>query len=103
LDRRHNLNKLVTETAGKGLLLTPETQEGIKALAEANVKSWRRYPRDDGKVEVFVIERSTVSLEVRGISCPSGIINPVGYAIAQGAFSKMRADVMNHLAILSNP
>jgi hypothetical protein len=76
LDRRHNLNKLVTEAVEKGLHQTPETQKGIKALTEAHAKFWHRYPRDDGKVEVFVIEQfipaahellNAVSVEVRGV------------------------------------
>jgi hypothetical protein len=39
------------------LHLTPETQERIRALAEAHSKFWHRYPRDDGIIEVFVIEQ----------------------------------------------
>jgi hypothetical protein len=75
LDRRHNLDRLVTEAVEKGLHLTTPTQEGIKALAEAHAKFWHRYPRDDGKFEVFVIEQfiraaheliNAVSVEVRG-------------------------------------
>ena len=57
LERRHNLARLVTEAVEKGLHLTPETQEGIRALAEAHAKFWHRYPRDDGKIKVFVIEQ----------------------------------------------
>jgi hypothetical protein len=75
LDRRHNLSKLVTEAVEKDLHLTPETQAGIKALAEAHAKFWHRYPRDDGKVEVFLIDQfvsaahellNAVSMEVHG-------------------------------------
>jgi hypothetical protein len=74
-DRRHALDRLVTEAVEKGLHLTPETQKGIRALAEAHAKFWHRYPRDDGKIEVFVIEQfipaahellNTVSKEDRG-------------------------------------
>jgi hypothetical protein len=75
LERRHNLDRLVDEAVKKGLRLTPETQQRIKALAEAHRKFWHRYPRDDGKIEVFVIEQfipavheliNAVSMEVRG-------------------------------------
>jgi hypothetical protein len=57
LERRHNLNKLLDEVVEKGLHLTSGTQEGIRALAEAHSKFWHRYPRDDGIIEVFVIEQ----------------------------------------------
>jgi hypothetical protein len=76
LDRRHNLDRLVTEAVEAGLHLTPETQEGIRALAEAHAKFWHRYPRDDGMIDVFVIEQfipaaheliNAVSVEVRGV------------------------------------
>jgi hypothetical protein len=75
-ERGHKLDKLVTEAVEKGLHLTPETQELIRALAEAHAKFWHRYPRDDGKLKVFVIEQfipaahellSAVSMEVRGV------------------------------------
>ena len=75
-DLRHNLDRLVTEAVEKGLHLTPETQEGIRALAEAHAKFWHRYPRDDGMIDVFVIEQfipaaheliNAVSVEVRGV------------------------------------
>ena len=77
LERRHNLARLVTEAVEKGLHLTPETQEGIRALAEAHAKFWHRYPRDDGKIKVFVIEQfiravheliNTVCKEINGVS-----------------------------------
>ena len=75
-DLRHNLDRLVTEAVEKGLHLTPETQEGIRALAEAHAKFWHRYPRDDGKIKVFTIEQfipaarellNAVSVEVHGV------------------------------------
>ena len=77
LERRHNLNKLLTEAVEKGLHLTTPTQDGIRALAEAHAKFWHRYPRDDGKIEVFVIEQfiraaheliDTVCKEINGVS-----------------------------------
>ena len=75
-ERRHALDRLVTEAVEKGLHLTPETQKGIRALAEAHAKFWHRYPRDDGKIEVFVIMQfipaayellNAASMEVRGV------------------------------------
>ena len=57
LERRHNLNKLLDEVVEKGLHLTSETQERIKLLAEAHSQFWHRYPRGDGKFEVYVIEQ----------------------------------------------
>jgi hypothetical protein len=74
--RGHKRDKLVAEAVEKGLHLTPETQKGIRALAEAHAKFWHRYPRDDGKIEVFVIVQfipaayellNAASMEVRGV------------------------------------
>jgi HEPN domain-containing protein len=71
----HKLDELLTEAVEKGLHLTPETQQRIMALAEAHRKFWHRYPRDDGKIEVFTIEQfipaahellNAVSMEVHG-------------------------------------
>jgi len=75
-ERRHKLDRLVTEAVERGLHLTPETQERIRALSKAHSNFWHRYPRDDGKIEVFVIEQfipaahellNAVSMEVRGV------------------------------------
>jgi hypothetical protein len=75
-ERRHALDRLVAEAVEKDLHLTQETQERIRALAEAHANFWHRYPRDDGKIEVFVIEQfipaahellNAVSMEVRGM------------------------------------
>ena len=58
-----------------GLRLTTKTQEEIKLLNEAHTKFWYRYPRGDGKFEVFIIEQfipaahelvTAVSDEIRG-------------------------------------
>jgi hypothetical protein len=76
LERRHNLNKLLDEVVEKGLRLTSQTQDSIRALAEAHSKFWHRYPRDDGIIKVFVIEQfihaaheliNAVCKEVHGI------------------------------------
>jgi hypothetical protein len=57
LERRHNFNKLLDEVLEQGLHLTSETQKHIRALAEAHSEYWHRYPRDDGKIKVYVIEQ----------------------------------------------
>jgi hypothetical protein len=76
-DFGHKLDELATEAVEKGLRLTPETQQRIRALNEAHRKFWHRYPRDDGKIEVFVIEQfiraaheliDTVCKEINGVS-----------------------------------
>jgi hypothetical protein len=53
----HKLGKLLDEAVDMGPRLTTETQERIKLLNEAHSKFWHRYPRGDGKFEVYVIEQ----------------------------------------------
>jgi hypothetical protein len=77
LERRHDLDRLVTEAIEQGLHLTRPTQDRIRALAEAHAKYWHRYPRDDGKTKVYTIEQfirpahelmNAVCKEVHGVS-----------------------------------
>lgn len=52
----HDLEKLLKHAEQCGLQLTPDTQEAIKCLAEAHIKYWARYPKEDAN-PVFVIEQ----------------------------------------------
>ena len=74
----HKLAELVDEAVGKGLRLTPETQDNIKALAKAHFNYWHRYPWEwENSDGVYVIEQfiraaheliNEVCKEVHGVS-----------------------------------
>jgi hypothetical protein len=53
---RHNLENLLTEAVGKGLLIGPLARGEIEQLNEAHSKHWPRYPKNDGK-PVFTIDQ----------------------------------------------
>jgi hypothetical protein len=74
----HKLAELVDEAVGKGLRLTPETQDRIKALAKAHSNFWHRYPWEwENSDGIYVIEQfiraaheliNEVCKEVHGVS-----------------------------------
>ena len=54
----HKLAELVDEAVGKGLRLTPETQDRIKALAKAHSNFCHRYPWEwENSDGVYVMEQ----------------------------------------------
>jgi hypothetical protein len=52
----HDLIKLLEHAENCGLELEPDTQDAIKALAEAHKKHWARYPKPE-VTRVFAIEQ----------------------------------------------
>jgi hypothetical protein len=53
----HNIKKLMRDAVSRGLSITPLAQGELELLNEAHVDNWPRYPKEDARPPVFVIEQ----------------------------------------------